>query len=369
LDSNGKPWPSLLSLDIKPTESLLGVLNRLTALGHEWEIVPVDFIEGGDTGFELNVFTARSFNSETGIGTSHVNDLNGPVITPGDATISGQIVKTAFNTNTIFALGDDGVWSSAEQFPYETGDIPAGDPAPLGYRESFGIIEEVITVSAKDTTTISQYADARLADEKGKESQLQLQMQRASDIRPFFNFGVGDSMFIDMPPHNASPLDATTGLRSDPKRIRAISATLGGEGADVTFVVDSSRVMYEDQLGWLAMIAQLAERSPVENTGQGTGTVSGSGGAVSIIGGSTGTGVHTHKLGSSEITDRTVSGDISGTLPGPLTVNKVKGMAVSSTIPTDPSAKIVLVYDTGLKQWVPVNDSTSFASRFLTGGI
>lgn len=173
-------------------------------------------------------------------------------------------------------------------------------------------------------------------------------MQRASDVRPFLVFGVGDSMFIDMPPDNIDVPDPTTGLRTYPKRIRAIMAELSGGGSDVVFNVDIDRVVYEDELGWLAMIAQLAERSPVENSGQGTGRVSGSGGAVSVIGGGTGgsSSIHTHALDSSEITDRATSGDISGTLPGPLSVNKLKGLPVDVTVPTEvTSTETALVYD------------------------
>jgi len=341
-DSAGVSFPSLLSLDIDPQESLYGLLSRFVALGHEWEIVPANFVAGGDTGFELNVYTARAFNPDSGVGISHVGDVGGPVITPGDATVAGRVIKTAFNVNTVFALGEDGVWSQVEQFPYETGDIPAGDPAPLGYKASFGIIEDVIKVNAVNTETIAQYGDARISEEKAKERAIQVNMQRASDVRPFLHFGVGDSMYVDMPPHNPDEPDSTTGLRSYPKRIRAIQAELAGEGSDVTFIIDIDRVVYEEELAWLALVAQLAERSPAENTSQGTGKVSnvgdiGTGGTGSVVSATAATeaGPHTHDLTSTEITKKAVLGDISGTLPGPLTVNKIKGQPVSANIGID----------------------------------
>lgn len=368
VDSAGVPFPRLLSLDINPQESLFGLLSRFVALGHEWEIVPTNFVAGGDTGFELNLYTARAFNPDSGVGQSHISDTSGPVIMPGDATFAGRIVKTAFNVNTVFALGEGGVWSQVEQFPYETSDIPAGDPAPLGYKASFGIIEDVISVNAVDTETIAQYGDARMTEEKAKERAIQVNMQRASDIRPFLHFGVGDSMFVDMPPHNADEPDPTTGLRSNPKRIRAIQAELAGEGSDVTFVIDIDRVIYEDELAWLALVAQLAERSPSENTSQGTGKVSGesgvsnagTSGSGTIVASNTTTvepGPHTHDLTSTDITKKAALGDISGTLPGPLTVNKVKGKPVSGTIPAitralDPH-RVVWIFDRSLAQWVP----------------
>ena len=355
-DSRGKPWPAHLSLDLDPTESLYGLLSRLVALGHEWEIVPDNFVEGGDTGFSLNVYTARAFNPESGIGTSHINDPEGPVITPGSAVTTGRVVKTAFNVNTVFAMDPNGVWSQAQQFPYETVDLPPSDPAPAGYKDSYGIIEDAVTVPASDASTISQGADARLSEEKGKERAVQIHMQRTSDIRPFLHIGVGDSTFVDMPPHDADPPDSATGLRSYPKRIRAIQASLSGEGADVGFVLDVDRVIYEDELAWLARLAQLSERTPSDNTGQGTGVVSGSGSSVrSSAGGFELSAVsHRHALTGTEITDKATSGDVSGTLPGPITVNKIKGMPFMSVIPTEDLTDPTLFrYDYDLNVWVP----------------
>ncbi len=372
VDSKGVPWPSELSLDIEPTESLYSLLSRLVALGHEWEIVPTNFAEGNDTGFELNVFTARLLNPTSGIGTNWLNALDGPVINPSVATVSGNVVKTSFNVNTVMSLGNEGIWSEVQQFPYETIDIPAGDPAPLGYKDSFGIIEDVISVSASDSTTISKFGEARLADEKGKELVLQVDMTNSSvTSRPFLNMSVGDSVPINMPPVRPNPPDTTTGFYSDLQRIRAIQANLSGEGTDITFGVDIDRVVYEEEFMWLALIAQLSERAPSDNSGIGTGSISGvESGAPSTQTPSSKSPVHIHSLDTAEITDKTVSGDISGTLPGPITVNKLKGKPVSGTIPTTTGpGKIIMVFDSDSNTWVPIEFDTSFASRFLLGGM
>jgi hypothetical protein len=358
LDSKGQPWPSELSLDIEPTESLYGLLSRLVALGHEWEIVPAGYPEG-NTGFELNVYTARSFNPETGIGQNLSKDPEGPVIMPGDATIGGRILKSVFGINTVMAIGDDGVWSEIQQHPWLDADQQPGDPAPHGYDDSFGPIEDVITVSATDATTVAQFAEARLADVKERESVQQIFMQRSAILRPFLDVNVGDSVYVDMPPYNPNPpVDDGAGgyTRLNPQRIRSIQASLDGEGSNMDFQVDVNRVVYEDQLAWNAMIAQLNERAPAENTGQGTGSVSGSGGVVSIIGGSTGGASvpHTHSLKSAEIKDKAASGDVSGTLPGTLTVQALKGVPVDMTIPAESIGDVTaFVYDYDSKVWEP----------------
>ncbi len=373
LDSKGAAWPAVLSLDIEPEESLAGLLGRLVSLGHEWEIVPVDFAEGGDSGFELNVYTARPFNSESGLGINFSLDPEGPVIHPGDATIGGRVIKTGFNTNRVMAIGDDGTWSRVNQDPWLDADQPPGDPAPHGYLDSFGPIEDVISVPAGDATTVSQFADSRLAEEKDKERHLQLEMQRSSVIRPFLTFNVGDSLFTDMPPYHPDP------DREDAKRVRAITADLAGEGADINFSVDINRVVYEDELAWFAMIAQLNERAPAENTGVGTGrSSSGGGGSTTVIvggGASAEVPLHTHDLKGTDIKNRALFGDVSGSLPGPITVNALKGTAIEGDIPADVAGDPVLMtYNRELTQWVPVETSLSVAAStkattLLLGGM
>ncbi len=56
-----------------------------------------------------------------------------------------------------------------------------------------------------------------------------------------------------------------------------------------------------------------------------------------------------------DIKNRATSGDVSGSLPGPLTVNAIKGNAISGDIPDVVSGDPVLfVYDRDLNTWVPV---------------
>jgi hypothetical protein len=352
-------------MDVEPTETLYGLLERITALGYEWEIVPQNFSVGGDTGFELNVYVARPYEPYGGVGTNRTKDPDGPVIMPGDATIGGRVLKSAFNINSVLAIGENGVWARVYQHPWLDADIPAWDDAPFGYRDSFGHIEETISVTASDPETVALFAEARLAEEKDKERAIQLLMQRSSVLRPFFHFGVGDSLFVDMPPTDPDPpiSDGSGGTtRSYPKRVRSIQADLSGEGSDITFQVDIDRVIYEDELAWYARIAQLSERSPANTTGEGTGSPAGSGGVVSIIDSGSGSsgvvGTHQHRLDSTDITNKALKGDVSGSLPGPVSVNAVRGMPVSASIPTVTTAgfpaDVVWVYDRAALVWKPV---------------
>ena len=339
LDSKGQAWPAYLSLDIDPSETLYGLLNRMVALGHEWNIVPTNFDVGGNTGFVLNVYTSRALNPDTGISTNWEGDEEAPVISPSDATLGGRIVKNVNLANKVYAIGGDGTISSGSQEPYEG----AG-----GYKEAYGQIEELISAgTGVSSETLSQYANARLADLKAMENAIQLNMQRSSTLRPFLHFRIGDSIQIDIPPYF---------VEDDYQRIRAISATLAGEGSDITFVVDVSRVLYEGEVKLFSRIAQLSERAPTEISGQGAGAASGGG---STGGGSTGGGTtptlipHSHALTSTEITSKTLSGDVSGTLPGPIRVNAVRGSQVSVTIPADTGGTVYWVYDRDTLTWTP----------------
>ncbi|GAG20671.1 unnamed protein product, partial [marine sediment metagenome] len=230
VDSKGYPWPSYLSMDINPGETLYGLLERMVALGHEWNIVPANFDEGGESGFRLNIYTARALQPAGGLGDDHTLVADGPVIMPSDATVGGRLVQAVNMPNKIYVLGGDGRWSSATQEPFEGVD---------GYKAAFGQIEEMITAgTGLGQETLAQYAGARLNDLKAQENAVQLDMQRSSTLRPFLHFRVGDSINVDVPPYFTD---------QPSQRVSAISADLKGEGADVTFVVDFGRVITEGE--------------------------------------------------------------------------------------------------------------------------
>ncbi len=373
-DSKGELWPAFLSLDIAQDESLFSLLDRIVALGHEWDITPVNYAIGGDSGFELNVYGNRSFNPDSGVGINWINNPEGPVIRQSDAMVGGQIVQTAFNVNTVYAEGEDGIWAKNVQEPF-TG---AG-----GYEDSFGVIEEYVNVSGIDVSTVSEFGDAIIREQLDMEKSMQLIMQRSSSLRPFLHFGVGDSLFVDLPPYRADE------LLTDPKRVRAITADLSGEGASIRFVIDIDRVIYEDQMAVNAKLAQIAERAPVDITGEGAGRAAGggtggasgnasSGTPVSVVSSSVGVLAHNHKLDGSSITGKGTSGDIEGSIPGPLTVRGIRGIPFDPDIPASSSPlvhdSVVPVYDRNLTTWIPTEQDVELTKGaivqvFLQGGL
>jgi hypothetical protein len=249
-----------------------------------------------------------------------------------------MVTKRVNNANVVLALGKDGIWSESMQEPF------AGVG---GYEESFGRLESFISASSGgDATTVNQFAESRIDDEGDKEFGMQLKMQRSGNLRPYLHFHVGDSVWIDLPPYLANP-DRDLNLR---QRIRGFTVDLSQE--EMTFTTHVSRVIFEDELGALVAIAQLSERAPNDNSGVGTGSASSSGSVVRVSTGAAAVEDHVHKLTSSDISKKTASGDISGTLPGPMSVNAIRGLDHDVIIPAEPAGleEVTWVYNYDTKQ-------------------
>lgn len=352
-DSAGNPWYSYVALDINPGETLKDVLDRLVALSYEWEIVPVNFHEGGDTGAELNVYNNRSFGS--GIGFDRTKGSDGIVVVEsGRNSISGgRVNKRVFTGNRIFAIDQDGNWSEAESSDYSS-DLTA-----------YGRIEGYLQATVGSSDTLADFADSVIRDAEDSEFAVKFNFARDDYLRPFLHFGIGDTVYVDPTPYG----------ERDTKRIRSIATEMRGEGNDIRFDVNTSKVIFEDEAAVIAAINQLKERGPADNSGVGTGRSSSSAtGFVQTTITSETVVPHTHKLSSPEIKDKALSGDISGELPGPVTVNKVKGRPVSSTIPTDTGGQVYWIFDRALNTWVPTEiDITTIgsgkATTFMLGGM
>ena len=345
-DSVGNVWYSSVALDISPGETLKQVLDRFVALGYEWEIVPVNFAEGGDTGAQLNVFNSRSFGSGIGFDRT-LSEADSIVLEAGRNSISGgRVNKRVFTQNKVFAIDQDGNWSEAESTDYAS-DKPA-----------YGRIEGYLQATVGNTSTLSDFASSRITDAEDSQSAIAFDFGRDDSLRPFLHFGVGDSVFVDPTPRG----DRTT------KRIRAIVADLAGEGTKTNFDVNLSKVIFEDQAAVIAAISQLKEIDPGENTGAGTGRVgsSASGFVTTTIVSET-AAPHTHKLDSAEIRNKALAGDVTGTLPGPGTVQRIRGQNVSAAIPADTGGYVVWAYDRDLLWWVPTEIAT-LTSQLTTKG-
>ncbi len=264
------------------------------------------------------------------------------VLAVGNKAVSGgSHQKRAYVPNVVFAIDQHGNWSEAE-----TGDIVADEVA-------FGRIEKHLDVTVSSVDTLAEFADTAITTEEEKAFASKYQFSRDDVLRPFLHFGIGDSVFEDPTPNGDRRI----------KRIRAITADLAGEGSDIAYTVDLSRVFFEDEAAVLAAINQLLERAPGD-TGVGTGstTTSSTGFVQQVI--VTETQPHTHSLAGTEITKKVASGDLVGTFPGPMTVVRIQNRNISGTAPT---ANDLLVWNPESEMWEP--RGTPKATIFLLGGM
>jgi hypothetical protein len=339
LDSAGQAWLTTIAIEINPGSSILDVLERFVALGYEWQIAPVNYAEGGDTGMELYVWNTRALDPDSGAGVDWTNTLDAPVILPGEGVSTGQQRDQTRRPNVVFVQGKDGVWTEVMQEPF----LGSG-----GYDETIGRIEAHIDVAdVSNPTTLAQMGQAFLDDEKNREHGFRLTFQRATVLRPYRDFGVGDSLFVDLPPSRPDP------DREDPRRVRSIGVAAAGEGTGVKYVVDFDRVVRDDEASLLAVVAQLAEQAPTDTQSAGSGSVTASGSQVVVVGGT----VDPHSHSMSDLSGKTLSGDVSGQVDALITVDKVKGQPVSAAIPTitrtaDPHP-VAWVRDRDSLTWVP----------------
>lgn len=345
LDSAGQPWQSLLSLDVYTGSSILDVLQRMDALGYDWQIAPVDYASGNDSGFELSVWNKRSIDPSSGIGTDWTADPNGPVVVPGDGILEGTPRAQTRRPNVVYVQGANGAWSEVQQEPFDAVTYPEG------YEATIGRIEAHLTVSdSSDPAVLNKYGAAFLADEKAREDSFKLRFTRSAWFRPYRDFGVGDRLHVDFPPDHPDP------SRSSPRSVRGISVRAFGEGTDVTYNVDFDRVVLEDDAAVLAAVAQLLERSPTEISGAGAGRVSASGTASSslVVSGGTvtsGSGSHSHAM--SELTGKALTGDVTGQVDGTIRVIRLQGIPVSEVVPGNDGTHVLLQYDYTDKTWRP----------------
>ena len=348
LDSDGVAWTGNIALELKPSDTALQMVQRIQAAGFEWEVTPVNYRAGGDTGIELSVY------NDLGKGTNFDGIQDAPVIFPSVASMSGNIRKGTQQKNFVYVEGAEGIWSSQD----------SGDPILIALERR----EEWITNSrARDTTTTSGIALTRLEDHVNKSFAFQLNMSQNPDIRPNLDFLSGDVLRVDLPDD----------VPDDFFRIKGITGTLTGEGTDMRHSLDFTRLELEEIGARDRAIKRMLELLGPENITPGSGLVSdlpasggvsSSGGGTVVLGGggggSTALPTHNHPL-ETEITGRAVTGDLTGTLPGPLTVQALRGRSVAAD---EPLNKDALVWDEASQRWVP--DSTIRYTRiFLTGGM
>lgn len=331
LDSDGVAWTGNIALELKPSDTALQMVQRIQAAGFEWEVQPVNYRAGGDTGIELSVY------NDLGKGINFDGIQDAPVIFPSVASMSGNIRKGTQQKNFIYVEGSEGIWSSQD----------SGDTILIALERR----EEWITNSrARDTLTTSGIALTRLEDHVNKAFAFQLNMSQNPDIRPNLDFLNGDVLRVLLPDD----------VPDDFFRIKGITGTLTGEGTDMRHSLDFTRLELEEIGARDRAIKRMLELLGPENITPGSGLVSdlpasggvSSGGGVGVLGGgggSTAVPTHSHPL-ETEITGRAVTGDLTGSVPGPLTVQALRGRSVAADEPAD---RGVLTWDEASQRWIP----------------
>ena len=315
LDSNGEAWEDgTLAITIAHGQSFARLLDRLVTFGLEWEVTD---------NYELRIVNALG------------NDLTllpdgVPVITSGKAVIGGDIGGENPRATRWFAEGAGGIWTSMSNPDWET---------TLDQRETY-----ISNTTAPDATTLGKLIAAAEGDEDARGTRLKVTMTRGDNLRPFVDFDIGDTIYVDLP---------AQGVTKDKFRVVSITVRLAGEGTDVTYIVDLNRLEYEEAATLAAAVQRLLTKGLDDGAlAPGAGVVG------SSIGSGTGSGqtvttdpqplpIHDHVF--LDITDRAASGDLSGTYPAPL-VTQLRGRPIGVTAPNDGEA---LEWNATSGQWEP----------------
>lgn len=126
-DSAGVAWPETISFTVQPAWTLLDLTRKIQGQGYEWELAPVDWRAGGDTGWRLDVWTAG------GRGTNHTT--GGPAVLPAPNILSASSTRRTPTETVVYAEGAEGVWTVAaahgERREGYVSNTTVGDPVAL----------------------------------------------------------------------------------------------------------------------------------------------------------------------------------------------------------------------------------------------
>ena len=328
-DSAGFPWTEDLPFEVDPTWTLWDLLEKFIGLGYDAELAPVNWREGGDTGWELNLYGPLN----AGVDWSLFDD--GPAILPSD-TIRDVTPSSAPPAETVaYGEGSGGVWSVAT--------ASAARITNLERREAF-----VRAGHAKDTVSLFRVLSHRLNTSLDKGVQWTGKLTDDADPLPYFDFIPYDRLRAHLPTDGTRDL-----VKDDTYRAAAIVFRGTGEGVGQEYEVDFGRYKtHADRIRDLILLRQI-QRESSENYQPGTGSVSSAGG------GGTGfvpppsdapvaTAVPPHPHVWSDIEPR-VGGDLTGSFPDPQ-VSGLRGRRISGTPPLDGQ---VYTFDDPSSSWIP----------------
>ena len=327
LDSGGLAWPETLPFEVDPAWTMWDLLEKLIGLGYSVELAPVNWREGGDTGWELNLYSPLS----AGVDWSSFDD--GPAILPGD-TIRDVEPSSAPPAETVaYGEGAGGIWTVAT--------ASAARITALERREAF-----VKAIHAKDSVTLFRVVSHRLDVSLTKGEQWTGKLTDDADPLPYFDFLPHDRLRAHLPTDGSrdAVLDATY-------LTAAITFRGTGEGIGQEYEADFGKYkLYAQRLRDLILARQL-QRESSENYQPGTGSISSAGGGGSTPAASDApdiVAVSPHDHVWSDV-GPAVGGDLAGSFPSPQ-VAGLRGRRVSPTAPADTE---VLTYDTAALEWGP----------------
>ena len=330
LDSAGLPWPEDLRFEAQPEWSMWDLLEKLIGLGYQVQYAPQNWVEGGDTGWELQLFAPLNGGTDWSL----IDD--GPAILPGDTIFDVAPSAAPPQSTVVFGEAEGGLWSVAS--------ASVADITELERREDF-----VTNRSMKDSNTLFRALTHRLDVSQTKGASFTADLTDAGDPLPYFNMRPLDRIRAHLPQGK----DERDVVPNDVYRVATIAARLDGGGRQQAYQADFGRYQLHKERIQALLFNRLLSRSTTENYQPGTGSVSqgGSTGSSSTSSSESGGGeVSAHVHGWPDVQPIDVGGDLLGTMPDP-TVARIRGRSVSVTAPTDGQ---VYKWDNTNSEWIPV---------------
>jgi hypothetical protein len=313
LDSKGESYDeSALSTQIRRSSTLLDVAGQMAGFGMDWRVTSQKMIQFFNTlGSDLTVMS------------------NAPVIRNGRGIDGGKVTRQVPRITRVFAEGSDGIWTTKSN--------PA-DEAGIEPKEKY-----LAATSSLNATALDRAATADLEAGNARQSAIRIDLLPESGVLPFFDFIVGDTIYVDLYDESGAQL-VTIEQYPDGFRVIGISVELGTE--EPHYTVDLNWMVLEEQAARDAALRTMQERQQIGSVSPGAVTGEDTIGGGTLIFPAT----QDHKHEAVDITDLAsmqegdpAGGDLAGIYPNPV-VNGIRGISFSAGAPSDQN---VIRYDSG----------------------